>query len=160
MDKLTQLMLPISAKLKGLLNRTKKAPAPPQPAQPAQVVSPPVSTTQAQTTAPPQLSVSKLPKIPKKLIIAALIFVIISVLAMVLLRMLGNGSNNIFPLPSASPSPTATPIVEVPSQYADDEDVKRIEENMKNLDKELNEAAFRDERLRIPTLDWEVEFDN
>ncbi len=147
---LNQLGQMVVAKLKALKPAAKKL------AEPSQTAQPPLPVTTMVVSA----SASKFPqRVPKKLIILVSAVVIVMVAITVLLRLVSTRGGAIFPVATPSPSSTPTPIVEVPSQYADDEDVKRIEENMQKLDKELNEAQFRDDRLRIPTLDWEVEFD-
>lgn len=101
---------------------------------------------------------ARLPKIPKKIILALVLLIILAISFTFIAKTLSN--RRLSPLPSSSPSPTPseTPIVETPSQYADDGDVQRIKSSMLELDKNLNEAVFRDDRLRVPSLDWDVKF--
>lgn len=117
------------------------------------------STAQTQTAQVQTKQAAKLPEIKasRKIIIAVAAFLTILMLLLVVRLKGGKGKPGVFRV-TPSPSPTATPVVEVPSQYADDEDVKRIQEKLRALDKDLNEAQFRDDLLRIPTLDWKVKF--
>ncbi|OGM32932.1 hypothetical protein A2803_05050 [Candidatus Woesebacteria bacterium RIFCSPHIGHO2_01_FULL_44_21] len=163
MEKLTGTLLKIPEIVKSAL-KSKKAVTQPRLSQvePQQTVQAKLGV-QAQpvvqvATAPPP---RKLPgiKIPRKIIIAVAALVVILIILMIAMKLFGGKGTGVFPIASPSPSPRPTPEVEVPSQYADDEDVRKIQENMEALDKELNEAEFRDDRLRIPTLDWEVEFE-
>lgn len=97
-------------------------------------------------------------KVSKKVVVGVVVAVsVILILSLVLALMNRNGGSFI-PTPTASPSPSPTPQVEVPSEYADDDDVKAIQERMLQLEKSLNEKSFRDETLRIPSLDWDVTF--
>lgn len=106
-----------------------------------------------------QVTKSGLPKIPKKIFVIFVAVAVLFVALFLLIRILGSSGRNPLPTSSPSPTPSETPIVEIPSQYADDEDVLRIKSALQELDKNLNEAVFRDDRLRVPSLDWEVEFD-
>lgn len=142
--------------------------APVQPPAPAQTTPKKMSLVDTLNSLPKKVlslvkkpQTSKLPKIkiPKKIIIAVVALFVILMVLMMVVRLMKGGRSNVFPV-TPTPSPTATPEVEVLSQYADDEDVKKIQEKMQALDRDLNEAQFRDDRLRIPTLDWEVEFED
>lgn len=97
-------------------------------------------------------------KIPKKLIIMLLVIVILLIVLSVVLAV----SKNKRPTPTATPtpatSPTPTPVADLPSQYADDPDVADIKARMDALDRSLDEASFRDDTLRVPTLDFDVKF--
>lgn len=65
------------------------------------------------------------------------------------------------PQPSPTPPPTETPsgVQEEPSFYANDEEVLAIEEKVKEIEIKLEEVDFRDDTLRVPSLDWNVSFD-
>lgn len=63
-----------------------------------------------------------------------------------------------------SPQASATPISQgknyIPSPYAGDEKVLEIEDRVLQLESELELIDFREETLRPPSLDWNVEFDD
>jgi hypothetical protein len=133
---------------------SKKIPASPSAA--GQTSSQPETQVVANT---PKAKLA-IPKIPKKVIIIATAALVLFITLLLVIRIIGNSTgSNVFPLGPPTSSPTPNPEVEVPSQYADDEDVKKIEEDMKNLTRDLNEARFRDDRLRVPALDWDITFD-
>jgi hypothetical protein len=100
------------------------------------------------------------PRIPKKILVVLGIVLVLLILLLVAARVgnLGQRIGGGAPAATSSPTPEPTATVEVPSQYADDADVAEIQGNMEELDKELNDANFREDRLRVPVLDWEVEF--
>lgn len=99
------------------------------------------------------------PKIPKKLFIALALMLLVLVLLVVASRVMNlTDRNGAVPSPTTSPTPEPTVEAEVPSQYADDADVAEIRSAMEQLDRDLNDANFREDRLRVPALDWEVEF--
>lgn len=99
------------------------------------------------------------PKIPKKLFIALALILVLLVLLVVAAKVMNlAGRNGATPIAITSPTPEPTVEAEVPSQYADDTDVAEIRSAMEQLDRDLNDANFREDRLRVPVLDWEVEF--
>lgn len=57
-------------------------------------------------------------------------------------------------------TPTATPMSVINSKYASDEDMILINQRIKELQTSLNDAKFRDDNLRIPSVDWEINFEN
>ncbi len=67
------------------------------------------------------------------------------------------------PAPSMEPTPTPSPTnaeeVLVPSLYAEDEEVLAIEENINLIESKLQEINFRDDKLRVPSLDWNINFE-
>lgn len=99
------------------------------------------------------------PIISKKLILITVVIVVILIILGLVMSMVNKNGGVILPTPTPSVTPTSTPTAEVPSQYADDEDVAQIKSQMEELNKTLNESSFRDETLRIPTLDWNVSFE-
>lgn len=134
---------------------------------PSELKPQPAPETSASEAPPPQPEVNASPaptkkglKIPKKLIfVAILVIVILAVLSIVMSLLGRNGGVNLTATPAPSATPSPTPVVEIPSRYADDEDVAEIKRQMEELDRDLNEANFRDETLRVPNLDWNVSFD-
>lgn len=64
--------------------------------------------------------------------------------------------------PTPAPVATATPAekIEEPSPYAGDEEVLAIEEKVQALEAELQKISFREDKLRLPSLDWQVNFAN
>ncbi len=99
-------------------------------------------------------------KIPKKILISVAIALILLVVLVIVSSMLGQKRGGVAPQITETPAPTEEPISEIPSQYADDPDVAEIKKQMDELDQDLDEASFRDDTLRSPTLDWKVEFDD
>jgi len=97
-------------------------------------------------------------KVSKRLVVAVAGTVFVILILSVALTVINRKGGGLIPLPTPSPTPGPTPEVEVPSEYADDDDVKAIQERMTELEKNLNEKSFRDDTLRIPSLDWDVSF--
>lgn len=97
-------------------------------------------------------------KIPKKLIIVLVVFVVLLVLLSVVVKTVGNKRPDAPSSPTPTMSPTPTPVSELPSQYADDADVASIKTKMEELDRDLDAAVFRDDTLRVPRLDFDVDF--
>ena len=65
-------------------------------------------------------------------------------------------------LPSPSPIPTVVPVGEVfvPSPYATDSEVLQLEKNVQEYDAKLGATQLRDDTLRMPAVDWNVNFKN
>lgn len=102
---------------------------------------------------------SKFPKVSRKVVVIIAALVLLAIVIMVVVGSLGkNKGRSILPNPTPSPAETEAPVEELPSQYADDEDVFELKSNLMELDQQLNDASFRDETLRIPSLDWNVSF--
>ncbi len=61
---------------------------------------------------------------------------------------------------TSSPLPTAStqPEIKNPSPYYNDEEILEIEDRIQKIEKELDIVNFREETLRIPSLDWEINF--
>ena len=161
------MMNAVPAKIMGLLKQPKSPQAAPQATQAVPEAPLPQQEVAAQPQmAEPQTVVAEAPKskmpklkVPKKLIIGIVFIAIVLIVLMIAMQMLNGGRGNIFTVESPSESPSSTPTVEVPSQYADDTDVAEINKRMEALDQELNSASFRDDRLRVPSLDWNVSFE-
>lgn len=63
-------------------------------------------------------------------------------------------------LPSPSPIPASSPVGEVlvPTQYATDPEVLDIEKTMSEFDSKLSSTDLREDSLRVPSLDYAVDF--
>ena len=63
-------------------------------------------------------------------------------------------------LPTSSPIPTTAPIGDVfaPSQYANDPEVLGLEKQVKDFDSKLSGTDLHDDNLRVPVLDFDVNF--
>jgi len=61
--------------------------------------------------------------------------------------------------PTPTPFPTHVEDTKEPSLYAEDEEVLAIEEKIKSIELKLQEINFRDDRLRVPSLDWDINFE-
>jgi|GEM_PF-7030807 len=61
---------------------------------------------------------------------------------------------------TSSPLPTAStqPEIKNPSPYYNDEEILEIEDRIQKIEKELDIVNFREETLRIPSLDWKINF--
>ena len=92
----------------------------------------------------------------KILIFAGIIILILAVVVFAVRLMNGNGQT-----PIAVQTPTPTPEEEQafePSPYAEDEEVKAIEDELEALEKDLNSISVKEDTLRIPSLDWNIQF--
>jgi len=142
----------VPGKLMGMFNRLK--------AQKPKLAEQPQAGEQSQGETVVTSSSAAMPRLrlPKKLIVAGVTLLVFLVLVLVVLKIMQVRSSS--PMAVATPTPTPTEIPErvIPSQYADDEDVLEITRRMDNLNKDLNEVSFRDDRLRVPSLDWDVSF--
>lgn len=91
-------------------------------------------------------------------IIIAVGLIIITTAALVGISFLG-GKNPVTNISTKTPSPTVEANRQInPSQYADDEALLKIEDEVKQLNEDLNSSDLREVQLRIPTLDFEVGF--
>lgn len=117
--------------------------------------------------APVQLQAKKkfgLPEFTPKqkklgLLIGGGIFVLLIVLLVVVTLM--KGSPIPLPISVASPTPISTTKPDQilnPSVYADDEDTLLIKSDLEKLESDLQNVNFREDTLRIPTLDWNINF--
>lgn len=63
-------------------------------------------------------------------------------------------------LPSPSPIPTLEPIGDVfePSPYANDPEVLDLENKINDFDGKLGSTDLREDSLRVPNLDWDINF--
>jgi len=139
-------------------------PQQPNPAVPAPAQQPPVQQ-------PPQQEKKKkfvMPRINKEFIrakqnlivggIFAFVFLIILIAFLPRIAALIRDRNPLgtpAPSPTEEPAPTPSP---GPSQYADDEDVKTMESDIDTLSNALRDTVIREDKLRIPDLDFNVSF--
>jgi hypothetical protein len=99
-------------------------------------------------------------KAKKILIIAAVLFILLLVLS-ILAPFIMKKIAQVTPLPEASPSPSPASTPEEilnPSVYADDPDILAIEAEINKLEEELKNSDLREDKLRLPNLDWDVSF--
>ena len=110
-----------------------------------------------QKPATPKIS----PAVLKKVLIVAVILVILLVVLSLVVRMIPKGSGTVTPstIPSEIPSPTPQATIGRPSPYSNDPEIAGIKEELDSLDSLLNQATFREDTLRIPQLDWDVNFE-
>lgn len=130
--------------------------APPLPSGPQTPLVPPPSPSKfaslKQFKLPPRL----LALLPKLVII--LVIVIVLVIAIPYLRKLKLFQTTIAPTSAPSASPLSTPTTELPSPYANDQEVLDVEHRLEALEAKLKIVNFREDTLHLPTLDWEVSF--
>lgn len=156
----------------GSLQTSVVAESIPEQKDDTQAVPAPVPASTPETDSPPVKSKLNLPKLKlkipsidfnsgnkKKIMIFAavpIILVVLLLVASVVKGLIGNGG---VPLPilTPTPTPTATP-EQSPSPYAEDDVVLRIEEEVNKFDEKLNNAVLRDDTIRVPSLDWDINF--
>ena len=101
-----------------------------------------------------------LPMPNKKLVVAVLggilVIVILIIVVVVLSKITGVGGI----LPDVIPSPVETSSAEVKpaSPYANDPEVLKIKEDLDTFDHEIDNTELREDTLRIPVLEWSVDF--
>ncbi len=144
----------ILARIKSIFIRSSNSSLPSQPA---------LLDLQAAPQAANSSTLSYLPKttkaqVPKKKLLVILLGGVFVIVALVMAMSFGGKKDKFSVILSPSPSPTPTPSIDLPSQYADDEDIRKIKEAIESLNQKINESDFRNDKLRIPTLDWEVKF--
>ncbi|KKQ75488.1 MAG: hypothetical protein US96_C0010G0004 [Candidatus Woesebacteria bacterium GW2011_GWB1_38_5b] len=153
MNKLTNLLNSIPAKLAGLL---KKKP---------QISTPLVMTPQvANVEVPPptlevEPKVSFFGKINKKeiviLVVMLLAIIILALLAVVFkIKLPIPGFEQPTPTPFVTPIPSPTPV----PKYFNDADVLKIEENTNILENELNNIDIEESNIQPRPLDWTINF--
>lgn len=115
----------------------------------------------------PNLSAMKMPKmphvkIPRKFLVVGVVLVVIIILLIVVLAVAQNliRMNNGTADPTAETSPTPTPTTTQGSPYADDPDVLEIKNNVEEFESSLNSTRIREDTLRVPVLEWDVNFEN
>ncbi len=91
-----------------------------------------------------------------RIIIVAIIIVLLITLAPYGIKMLKTKKPAPTPVPTTAPSPT--PEISNPSPYANDDEVLAIEKKIEEVEKELQIVNFREDTLRIPSLDWDIKF--
>lgn len=132
-----------------------------QNAAPEPVLAPgqmqPVPVTQQ--SAIPEKPKSKFSKKLILIIAGVLLLLVIAGIVLIFIFKGNGGVAGILPIPMASSSPTATATAAPTSPYVNDPDVLKIEEDLRTLDGKLNSTDLREDTLRVPVLEWEVEFD-
>jgi len=97
------------------------------------------------------------------------LFIFVFIFAFVLIAFLGLAIFMSFNQKNLTPKtenqPTPTPTIEIkeeitsPSPYATDAAILKKEEEIKDLDKRLQETDLKENKLNPPTLDWEIKFE-
>ena len=131
---------------------------PQEPVQPqAQVAVQP----EAQTVTSSKAGKPKLPAgLLKKVVIIAVVVIVLLFVLMIVMSFLRTGNVNplVEPTPTASASASPGPVIGRPSPYANDPEIAELEEQLKELEQLMNSATFREDTLRVPALDWEIDF--
>lgn len=151
---------------------------PPAPLPPAATTAPSVpppspepQTPPASPSIPSKLSFLKQLKFPRlhfklpprllallpKLVVLVLFIVVIIVVLPYLLK-LNLFQSVVAPTPAPSAAPLSTPTTELPSPYADDQEVLDFEQALSALESKLKIVNFREDTLHLPNLDWDVSF--
>lgn len=121
--------------------------------------TPPVPEAPVVPVAPAQEI--KKPKFPKRIVLIVLGVVVLIVIIAVIALFATKGLKGVTDLiPMASGSPTPTPFVEVvpASPYENDPEVLKIKADLEAFDAKLNGTSVREDTLRIPVLEWNVDF--
>ena len=125
-------------------------------------IEPQLSSTPIAPVAPeiPVTEIKK-SKFPKKMIfiILGVVFLIILIVLIVIFATKGlKGVTDLIPVTPITP--TATPFVEVipASPYENDPEVLKIKADLEAFDAKLNQTSVREDTLRIPVLEWTVDF--
>lgn len=109
----------------------------------------------------PKFNLGSANKIFKIMIILLVVIVVLSIalffagFGLDAIRNMRKGSLN-----NPQPTPSATPVSVVNSKYANDEDMLLINQRIKELQESINDTKLRDDNLRIPSVDWEINFEN
>lgn len=135
--------------------KAKKAAAPPV-ATSGQVYS---NTT---PTSPNQSFNAKMPAFDKqkikKIAIIAGVGLVVLILLSLLMRLMPKG----LPILTTSPTPSATPVVivatPIPSKYATDEAILKIEADIQGLETEMGQVELDETNLRPRPLDFNINF--
>jgi len=126
-------------------------------------VAPVPTTPEIKSKVPfsPKQLLDRIKALPRKIKILSGVAVFLLVLVILLMTTdPGRRVRNTL-LPSPSPVPTETtqlPEIFDPSPYADDPEIKDIERKLSEYDKAMNAVQLREDTLRPPTLDWNVDF--
>jgi hypothetical protein len=100
----------------------------------------------------------------RKLFFLGLLFLLFILILgiLVLLRLFFGFKKNVPSSPLVITTPTPTPIFseEIKSQslWATDSGILKIEEELKNIEKDLDNTDIKEKRLMPPVLDWEIKF--
>lgn len=147
-----------------------EVPVPVAPVTPESL--PIVTTAVVAPVSPPASGKSKLPFDPKQIIdrikalpkktklLSGLVAFLLLLMILLMTTDPGRRVRNTL-LPSPSPIPTETtqlPEIFDPSPYANDPEIKDIESKLSEYDKAMNAVQLREDTLRPPTLDWNVDF--
>lgn len=101
-------------------------------------------------------------KVNKKVIVGIVVGIVFLIFILILLSLIGKKNNSVGNIAThtiePSITPTPTPVGESP--YANDPDVLKIQSRLDEFDKKLNAIDLREDTLRIPTLNWDVNFGN
>ena len=97
----------------------------------------------------------------KILMIVGFIFFLLLIVAMVFSFSKKTGVLNQLPEPTAVVEESPLPeIIINPSRYATDSSVLSIEENLKVIERDLNETVINDLKLSPPNLLWDINFED
>jgi len=133
----------------------------PEQTNPAPLPTPePIVVVQKPRMSFPKFSNFKLPFVSKKTILIAVVLVLGLIIISFALNFVSSTRNGSGVFTLESPAPTSSPgaNVERPSPYANDLKILEIKERVENLEGNLNQTDLREDTLRIPSLDWNVEF--
>lgn len=134
-----------------------------QPSSDSQSV-PPSTDKASKVPKMPKMPAMKVPnfKIPKAFIFGAIGLVVLLIVVIVLsMVFLGRPPRVEDVIPNGNgteASPTPTPQSQDECIYCDDPDIIQIQEDLEEYDKKLRDVNLREETLRIPTLEWNVNF--
>lgn len=137
------------------------APATPQVPMPADAATPPPPP---QKLTMPKFDFKELPQkiktMPRKFKIIAGVFIFMLILLIIGGLLGGPRRVKQLILPSPSPIPATTPVGEVttPSVYATDAEVLDIEKKLGEFDQSLGRTDLHEDTLRVPNLDWDINF--
>lgn len=102
------------------------------------------------------------PKIRKIVIIIfsvlfALIFLLM--IASLVMKQTKESKPLVLPTPEIAISPFPEDVISNPSRYATDSAVLKIEENLKSIEKTLNQMDIKESKLNPPGLDFKISFE-
>lgn len=154
-------------------NNPPVTPTPTEPALPVITTPPatvvPMSATPSSSATPPptkpRFSLNDLKtrfnSLPKnmKLLVFMVPVLFVSILLLVITGLGGRVKNSILPTPT--PVPTGSPVapeIANPSAYANDPEILDLEAKLAEFDKNLSRVELREDNIRPPTVDWDVNF--
>ncbi len=142
---------------------TPAAPVTPQPTTsgtPPPVVVAPAETGKKTPPIDPKEIISKIKGMPLKFKLLGGLF-LFSLMLVIIMAFTTPGKKVVSTiLPTPSPIPTSTPIgeVKIPSPYATDPEVVDLDTSLEEFDVKLRSTDLKEDTLRIPNLDWDVNF--